>query len=144
MLVPRNKLLVWASLVILPFSLLAALEPAAAPISFAAIGVFLILILVDASGTRRSLAGISVQLPAVARMSRDRPSKLELRVRNEPQTPRLLRLGLPLPQEIEADQIDARLELPADAEWSRFDWPCLPRKRGNYSVESVYLEGASP
>src|SRR5262249_39840689 len=29
-------------------------------------------------------------------------------------------------------------------EWSRFQWPCTPRRRGNYRLERTHLEGASP
>jgi uncharacterized protein (DUF58 family) len=33
--------------------------------------------------------------------------------------------------------------LPAGSEWSRVDWPCLPRRRGKYLIETVYVEGGS-
>ena len=46
------------------------------------------MVLADAIGARRSLAGIGVELPAVTRMSKDREAKLELRIRNERQQPR--------------------------------------------------------
>lgn len=37
MIVPQNRLLLWVALVILPFSLLGAIEPAAAPVSLVCI-----------------------------------------------------------------------------------------------------------
>jgi uncharacterized protein (DUF58 family) len=90
------------------------------------------------------LDGVSVELPAVARMSQDRAGKLEVRIRNERQKPKTVRLALGLPREIESEQEDARVALPADSEWSRFAWTCLPRRRGNYRLETARLETSSP
>ena len=144
MIIPRNRLLLWVAVVVLPFSLLGAVEPAAAGISLAAIGGLLVLALADAAGSRTSLAGISLQLPDVARMSKDREAKLEVRIRNERRRPKNLRLALALPREIESPQEDAWVALPRDSEWSRLAWPCLPRRRGNYRLEAAYLEADSP
>ncbi len=144
MIVPRNRLLLWFAVVVLPFALLGAVEPTAGAISLVAIGGLVALALADAAGTRASLAGISLQLPAVARMSKDREAKLEVRIRNEHRRPKNLHLALALPSEIESPQEDAWVALPQDSEWSRFTWPCLPRRRGNYQLDSAYLEADSP
>src|SRR5207302_9243101 len=32
---------------------------------------------------------------------------------------------------------------PGGSEWSRFSWPCLPLKRGNYRIASIHLEAPS-
>ena len=144
MIVPRNRLLVWVAVVVLPFALLGAVEPSAEVISLVAIGGLGVLALADAAGSRFGLAGISVQLPEVARMSKDREARLEVRIRNERLRAKTLRLGLALPREIESPQEDAWVALPRDSEWSRLTWPCLPRRRGNYQLESAYLEAESP
>ena len=136
MIIPRNRLLLWFAVVVLPFSLLGAVEPAAAGISLAAIAGLLVLALADAAASRTSLAGISLQLPDVARMSKDREAKLEVRIRNERRRPKNLRLALALPREIESPQEDAWVALPPDSEWSLLAWPCLPRRRGNYQLEA--------
>jgi len=144
MIVPRSRLLLWVCLVVLPFSLLAAVEPSAGGISLLAIGTLAALALVDALRARACLTGISVALPEVTRMSKDRTGKLELRIRNQTQKARELRLALALPREIESAQEDALVALPVGSEWSRFDWACLPRKRGNYRAGSACLETSSP
>ena len=144
MIVPRNRLLLWFAVVVLPFALLGAVEPASAGISLAAIGGLFALALADAAGSRATLAGISLQLPAVARMSKDREAKLEVRIRNERQRAKNLRLALALPREVESPQEDAWVTLPRDSEWSRLAWPCLPRRRGSYHLEAAYLEADSP
>ena len=144
MIVPRSRLLLWVGVVVLPFSLLGAVEPGAGGICLLAIGVLAAVALIDAVGARASLSGISLALPEVARMSKDREATLEVRIRNQRQKPKTLRLALALPREIQSAQEDACVALPSGSEWSRFNWKCLPVKRGNYRVEAAFLEASSP
>ncbi len=144
MIVPRNRLLVWTAVIVLPFALLAAVEPAAMGVSVALVVAFVVLAAADAFGARRGLRGISAELPPIARMSKDRAAKLELRLRNAAQTYRQLRVGLALPEEIVSDEETLTVALPAGSEWSHLSWPCTPRKRGNYRLAAVYLECNSP
>ena len=144
MILPRSRLLVWVAVIVLPFSLLGAVEPAASGLSLVILGGLAALTFVDALKARASLIGISVEVPVVARMSKERESRLELRIRNASQRAKTVRLGLALPREIHSPQEEALVALPAGSEWSRFDWPCLPLKRGNYRLGSVHLETASP
>jgi uncharacterized protein (DUF58 family) len=143
-IVPRNKLLFWVGIVILPFCLVAAVVPGMLMAALGLMGIFILLALIDAVRSLGNLAGFSVQIPPVVRMSKDRPGKIEVRIRNEKQGARTLRLGLPFPEQIDSKQTDAIVSLPAATEWSRYEWPCLPRKRGNYPIETVYLEASSP
>ncbi|MEY4388123.1 MAG: hypothetical protein RLY20_3406 [Verrucomicrobiota bacterium] len=144
MIVPRNRLLLWTALIVLPFALLAAIEPATTVVVAALVGGFAVVAAVDAFGARRGLRGISAELPAIARMSKDRAAKLDLRLRNAPQSPRQLRVGLALPEEIVSEEEALTVALPAGSEWSHLSWPCTPRKRGNFKLDAVYLETNSP
>src|SRR5260370_42597161 len=117
MILPRSRLLVWVAVIVLPFSLLGAVEPTASGLSLVILGGLAALALVDAVNARASLAGISVELPAVARMSKEREAKLELRIRNASQRPKTVRLGLALPREIHSPQEEALVALPAGSEW---------------------------
>jgi len=144
MIVPRSRLLFWVAVVVLPFAFLAAVAPNAAAVSLLFIGGLFLVALADAFGAHKNLAGIGVELPAVARMSKDREAKLELRIRNEQQRSRTLRVGLPWPREIKAATDELDTILPAQSEWSRLTWPCTPLKRGNYRLERAFVEGASP
>jgi uncharacterized protein (DUF58 family) len=137
-------LLLWVAAVVLPFSLVAALVPSAAIFSIAAIGLLGALVVADAFGARASLGGISVELPEVARMSRDREAKIELRIRNQQQQAKTVRLGLALPRELESPYDDAFVALPQETEWSRFNWSCVPRTRGRFQLNTVHVETASP
>ncbi|HKW28226.1 MAG TPA: DUF58 domain-containing protein [Verrucomicrobiae bacterium] len=144
MIVPRFQLLFWVAAVVLPFALLAAVSPLTTGVSLLCIGGLMMITLADAIMARKSLTGVGVELPAVTRMSKDREARLELRIRNERQRQKSLRVALAWPREIRTatESLDARL--PAQSEWSRLTWPCTPLKRGNYQFDSAYVEGSSP
>jgi len=144
MIVPNNRLLFWVAIVVVPGSLLAAAEPGTAWFLLGAGGLLFGFAGLDAINARKSLSGISVEAPSIARMSKDREAKLQFRIRNQRQSSCQLRMGLPLPNEIQSAQEDAWIALPAGAEWSRIDWSCWPRKRGNYRLATACLEAASP
>jgi len=144
MIVPSSRLLFWAALVVVPSALLGAVEPAAATVALLLIGALFLMAVADAIGARSSLTGIGVELPAVARMSKDRAGKLEVRLRNERRRARRVRVALPLPREIPADAETLDVLLPADSEWSRLAWACTPARRGCYRIAAAHLEGTSP
>ena len=144
MIFPRNRLLFWVGAVILPFSLLAGIEPASVAISLSAMAVLLVVILFDAVRSRNALSGISVEAPAIARMSKDRDANLELKIRNPGLKARNLALGVALPPEIQSASEETWIALPAGAEWSRFHWACKPLSRGKFRTAWVYLEASSP
>jgi len=144
MIVPQNRLLLWFALVVVPFALLGAIEPAATVVSLVCLGGFFLVVLGDAGLAASGLKGISVTLPEVVRLSKDRETELELHLRNEHQRRKQLRLALAFPPAIESGQEDVWVELPEAGEWSRLAWPCVPRRRGNFLLDAVYAEGASP
>ncbi|HUA39344.1 MAG TPA: DUF58 domain-containing protein [Candidatus Sulfopaludibacter sp.] len=144
MIVPRFRLLFWVAVVVLPFALLAAVSPPTAGVCLLCIGSLVLVTLADAISARRSLTGVGVELPAVTRMSKDREAKLEMRIRNERQRQKSLRVALPWPREIRTGSESLDALLPVQSEWSRLAWPCTPLKRGNYRFHSAYIEGSSP
>jgi uncharacterized protein (DUF58 family) len=144
MIVPRFRLLFWVAVVVLPFALMGAVSPPAIGVSLLCIGGLAALALADAIGAGKSLAGIGVELPPIARMSKDREAKLELRIRNERQRQRHLRVALAWPREVQAASESLDVLLPAQSEWSRLAWTCTPRKGGNYRFDAAYVEGRSP
>jgi uncharacterized protein (DUF58 family) len=129
--------------VVLPFALLGALVPAGLTLSMIAVAFLLLLVLWDASFASRALRGISVELPEVVRMSKDRDSSIEVRIRNQSQRLRTLRFGLPLPPQIESSREDEIITLAGDTEWSKFSWQCRPQARGSYRLETACLEARS-
>jgi uncharacterized protein (DUF58 family) len=144
MLVPRSKLILWVSLIVLPFAAVGATLPGAAPVSVLFIGGLFAVALFDAVTARRSLLGLRVILPELVRLQKDREGSLEIRIQNDGMTARLLRLGFALPREIQSAEEDRVTTLPAGVALSRIDWAVTPNKRGLYVLDRVYLEGFSP
>ena len=142
-LVPESRLLFWFAVVALPFSVLGALYPAAGPFAVLLIAGWLVLALADAAVSFGRLDGISVSLPEVVRLSKDREGSIDVTLKNEFKRPLRLRLGLALPWELASPHEDATVLLPAGAEQSRLDWPVTPLRRGNYRLRRAYLETAS-
>src|SRR5437667_124027 len=144
MILPQTRLLVWVSAVVLPFAAIAAVVPEAAVLAGLIIAAVVILALLDAVLGQGCLEGISIELPAIVRLSKDREGAIDVHIKNEQQQAKRLRLGLPLPREIASPDEDLWTVLPAGSERSRLAWPCTPLKRGNYPLVSCHLEAASP
>src|SRR5258708_33167521 len=100
MLVPRTRLLLWVSLVVLPFAALGATVPGAMVVAAVFIGGLLLLALGDAVMAHGRLAGIRVHLPELVRLQKDRSGVLEVRIENASMTARSLRVGFAFPEEI--------------------------------------------
>ena len=141
-LVPESRLLFWFALVALPFSVLGGLYPAASLSSAGLIAALVLVALVDALLAYGRLKGLSVQLPELLRVSKDRASHIPVTLRNEQPPLSRLRLGLGLPREIHSATEDTQIALP-EGKAFQLDWPCEPLKRGNYRVTRAYLETPS-
>jgi uncharacterized protein (DUF58 family) len=143
-IVPTSRLLSWVALVVLPFSLLAAVEPASGTAALLIVGAFLAFVAADALRAPHQLGGIAVELPAAARLTKDREGQLEVRIQNPGRRPKHLRLALALPRGFESSQEETEILLPADTEWSRLSWRLFPRRRGRCRIDAAHLEIASP
>jgi uncharacterized protein (DUF58 family) len=144
MIVPRSRLLFWVAAIVLPFALAGAVAPAAGGWCGLFVGLLAALAVADAVGGRNRLAGVSVALPPIARMSKDHEAKLEVRLRNESRRRRTVRIGLAWPREVPAERDVMDVVLPEGSEWSRLAWACRPRRRGNYPLACAGLESPSP
>ena len=144
MLVPRTKLLLWISLIVLPFAAVGATVPGAILLSAFFIGGLLALVVVDIFLAREQLSGIRVELPEVVRLQKDRLGVLEVRIHNETLASRMLRIGFAFPRELASESDDRVTELPANAAVSRIEWDVTPNRRGQYFLENAYLEVESP
>ncbi len=137
---PENRLLFWFGAIVVPFALVGAVEPAATTFSICIIGGLILVAILDVLHAPRRLAGLSICLPPVVRMSRDRPARLELRIRNSGRMKSPLRVALALPPEIaSSSQEDATVLLPGDSEWSLLNWECVPLERGRHELSAAYI-----
>src|SRR6266542_5888643 len=144
MIVPRSRLLFWVALVVLPFALLFAVEPAAAGASILMVSAFFLLVAVDAVLAFRSLDGLSVELPELVRLSSEREGRFDLRIKNGREKRKRLRLGLAFPREVISLRDEQMIVLPAESRLSRLSWSCNAVKRGNYRIDRCYLGSESP
>ncbi|MGA2557437.1 MAG: DUF58 domain-containing protein, partial [Verrucomicrobiota bacterium] len=113
-------------------------------VAAAVVILFAALAALDAMLGLGALEGIQVQLPAVVRLSKDRPGAIEIQIKNERLKPRQLRVGLPLPGEFSAPQEDLTVLLPGQSVLSRLAWPCTGSRRGSYPLGQCHLETVSP
>jgi uncharacterized protein (DUF58 family) len=134
----------WSAIVVLPAAALGGVLPPMLPSALAVVALFLIVAACDAVLGLGGLEGIEVLLPEVVRLSKDRPGAIEIQIKNEPQQAKSLRLGLALPREFSSPHEDTQVRLPCQALLSRLTWPCTPSRRGNYRLDTCYLESLSP
>ncbi|MCE9610211.1 MAG: DUF58 domain-containing protein [Chthoniobacter sp.] len=144
MIVPRTRLLVWIALIVLPCATVAATLPPVAAVAGLFIGGLALVVIYDALAARGRLAGVTVVLPEIVRLQKDRPGTIEVRIRNEAEDARLLRLGFAFPNEIAAASDERETLLPAGALVSSLAWAATPARRGQYFLERAYLEASSP
>ena len=142
-LVPTTKLIIWVGFIFIPVFGLAAVMSA---VTGTAIGLtvgFLAIVMVDAAGSRKLLAGIHVTLPAVVRLSVGRESAMILSIESNSDKIKQLRLGLAFPREIYSPNEDLVTKLPAETPHCRVAWPFRALKQGLYLLENCYLETTS-
>jgi uncharacterized protein (DUF58 family) len=138
-LVPQNRLLIWTTLVALPFAALAGMAPAAWLPSLTIIGALAALAVLDATLSVNRLDGIQVRFPPLVRLTRDRAGEIAFSVHNPKQRRLLLRLGVPLAEETFGCNPEMQLLLPGDCADSRASLACLPRKRGRFELDKAFL-----
>jgi uncharacterized protein (DUF58 family) len=143
-IVPAGRLLFWTAALLLPSALLATVNENGIVTACIATALLLVTALADALRGLTILDGISVELPPVVRLAKDRDGVFDVRVRNAKQKSRRICVGLALPEEVGPMKHAHAVLLPAAAEWSALSWQCRPRERGKYLVKRAYLEGTCP
>jgi uncharacterized protein (DUF58 family) len=144
MLTPTAKMIWWTAWVGLPAGVLLALSPETGLIGLIGLFGLLVVVMFDAVMSSSRLASLRIELPAIARLSKDRSGKIDLFVTNESQKAHQIRIGLPLPREFRSDQEHLNALLPSGVAKSTLTWPCCPLKRGAYPIEKVFFEVHSP
>jgi uncharacterized protein (DUF58 family) len=130
----------------MPFAVLGALVPAASMLSA---GIWLMLAtiaLFDAVSARLAARRIVLQLPEVTRLSQNRDGNITVTINmnSESSTARNIRIGLPLPEEIESEQDILEAALPAGHTSFTIAWPCKASARGLYRLTRAHFDVPSP
>ena len=144
MIVPRTRLLVWFAIIVVPFATLAGVVPGAAAVSFAAIALLVLAIVMDGLLTVGTLRDVTMELTPLVRATQERPFSIDVRLCNPSQRARTLRLALAFPPELLPGVDEFTVALPADSEWSAFAWNCSAVQRGKFQITSARIEAASP
>lgn len=144
MIVPRTRLLIWFAIIVVPFATLGGVVESTAGLAFATVGLFALTVILDAILTPGRLRGVSLELTPLIRTTQDRPFKINVRLRNPSQKACAVRITLAFPPEMNPAEEELTVTLPADTEWSAFDWACSTRQRGKFQITAARLEGNSP
>jgi uncharacterized protein (DUF58 family) len=127
MIAPSTRLIVLSAVVALPLITVAwVVPPLALPIA-AVLAILLLTAITDAVLGSRALAEVVVEFPPGVRWTKDRESKLEIKLEKAP-------AGL---------TVDAGLPFP----YHRLQpvlFACTPTRRGDYQLTQCYLESPSP
>jgi uncharacterized protein (DUF58 family) len=143
-IVPSARLIWIFAAVGFPAAVAGALFPAVRIAAAGAIAAVIVLAVADAFLRGRTFAGIHVELPDLARLIQDRLAVIRVRIHNAGAKAFAIRIGLTAPEGVEAEWEDQQVLLPAGAAAADISWSCMPRRRGRYRVNAVYLEASSP
>jgi uncharacterized protein (DUF58 family) len=139
-MIPSSRMIWVVALVGFPAATLAALSLEARGAAFVCLVVVAVLILVDSLRRTRALSGVRVELPALARLFKDRAA--EIRVVVHGAAGARIRVGVVVPEGIHAEAEETDVDLPAET--SEFIWKWTAHRRGLYRIDAVYLEALSP
>jgi uncharacterized protein (DUF58 family) len=143
MIVPRTRLLLWFAMLVVPFATLAGLVPGTTASALAAIAFFVLVVAIDALLASRLLKEVALELTPLIRATQDRTFSIAVSVRNPSRNGRTLRIALAFPPELVPSVDEITTQLPAESEWSSFNWSCSGSTRGKFQVTSARVEAAS-
>jgi uncharacterized protein (DUF58 family) len=139
-MIPSSRMIWVVALVGFPAATLAALSPEMRAASLACLLVVAAVIVGDCLMRSKALNGVRVELPALVRLFKDRPAEIRVLVHNG--SAARVRIGVVVPQGIQAESEETDVELPSET--SEFVWKWTAHRRGLYRVDAVYLEALSP
>ena len=143
MMAPRTRLLLMTAIVAIPLITLAGMGLSVSPMALVTVLALALLVLGDALMTQGRARQYGADLPDVIRMTKDRESTIPIRLAQAEGGGRL-RVGLRFPAVFEVDSDAREVQLPEGETMSTITWACTPLRRGNYVLDTVYVETSSP
>lgn len=137
--VPAPRLL-WCVAALIPAAAMAGPLPELWPLCVLGLGVIGVIAALDLLVTLRGDRMPRVEIPAVNRLTKDRPANVPLVLSHEGATPRRVRLVLATPESFENEKPDLMVALPAEGKRVLVNWTCTPRRRGRFASGAVGLE----
>ncbi len=141
MIAPRTPLLILAGTVFLPLAAVATLVPAAAVLCAVGLALAFGLAAWDAAQGVRLLRRLSVRLPELIRCTKEVEFDLGVEIANETAAQAAVQVAPRMPPDIASAAVQTVAAVPGRV---RIPWPCTPRERGDFRVDEVDLERASP
>lgn len=144
MIVPRYRLLAVAAAVLTPPALGAAAAPGFQLLFLAALLALAAAACFDAWRGLPRLAALRVEIPGTMRLTKRRPAQLELTVHPGLPGPGAARVALDFPDEITPEHEAVPIALEPGAGVQRVPWELTPRARGEFTLNTAYIELRSP
>lgn len=142
MISPRDRLLIWFGIIVIPATAVGGVLPEFGPACAALVGIFLLVAIADAIASSHILEGFRLEVPDTTRFTLHSEGKIELRILNPSAVARTIRIALPLPPEFDSPFDELTIALPA-GDWSMLGWKCQPEKRGEFPLAEARLEAPS-
>lgn len=142
-LIPTSRLLFFAGALLLPLAVAVTYIPGTAVLCLAVIALFIVIATGDAVASRRRLKTVTLTFPEVVRLTRGKPSNIEITIHHTGVVARL-RLGLAWPLHLYSEETIKRIMLPPESAAVSIAWPCTALKQGRYNLDTCYLEICSP
>jgi len=141
MMVPSQRLLLAAAVVVVPLATAAGFIPGVAVPCAATLALCLVVAGIDALRGRARIHALEVRAPEFLRLTKDIPAGVPISIDNRAaESP--LRLSAIMPGGVASPAMVEELAAPPGT--SRFDWPCTGVARGDHRLRALHLETPSP
>jgi uncharacterized protein (DUF58 family) len=142
MIVPSQRLLLLAAVVVLPLATVARFLPGIAPVCLVTLALWAVVTAVDAVGGVNRLDALSASAPPIVRFTKDVAARLPITIASRLAAPLAIRLSVATPEGLPSTSLVEDVLVPAGA--SRVDWACTGVVRGDHAVAAVHIEALSP
>jgi uncharacterized protein (DUF58 family) len=141
-MVPSQRLLLLAAVVVLPLATAAGFVPGLAIPCAATLALWAVVAAVDAVRGHARLGTLDASVPPVVRLTKDVPARLPIAIANRSPQSLAIRLSVATPPGVPSARFVEAAVVPAGA--SRFEWPCTGAARGDHRLRTLHLEAPSP
>jgi len=142
MIVPSQRLMLVAAVVVVPLATAAGLVPGVALPCVITLILFAAAVAADAVRSLDRRDALRLRTPAFLRLTKDVPTHLPVFIDNRAPHPIALRLSVVMPSGVASESLIEDILAPAGA--SRFDWQATGTARGDHPLGALHLEVASP
>jgi uncharacterized protein (DUF58 family) len=142
MIVPSERLMLVAAVVVVPLATAAGFVPGAALPCAITLVLLAAAAAVDAVRSLELLDGLTLRTPVFLRLTKDIPTSLPVFIENSRTVPIALKLSAALPEGVASESLTEDVLAPPGA--SRFDWRATGTARGDHALGTLHVEVASP